>query len=472
MISRFDFNPLKITLLLAYSLALFLSPPLFADNNAINMQIGLLEDEFRSLSSKFYKDTSVNNVEKLRIITDIDQLHAEVNHLIGDQRSTRAIQLLRVNINTINNNIDHKALFDFTELLLEKNEWNMADTLLSGAQNEGDKYSIATMQFIFAKYYASRNEWDQVNKLLDGMFSELSLENASYAYLLDGVALQNLKKHRQAIGKFNKVPTNSEYYAYAQLNTAIANIRQGWWTDAQKTINDVINFVQKDNSDELINRLYLVLGYALLQKEYYRDARDAFRNIGLDSRYTNRALLGIGLTATSQGDFVGGLNALSILKEKPTFDLSVDESYLLIPYVYEQLQQEITVAASYTDALSYYQRRMDNIELLVSRHSDFLSANYNEETSSITINNNSLDYGKWYPGSFISNYRQLIELSSATKNDNLKSNIEDLISKHDAVFQKIIAELFNLRKEYLKSYLNQSRYGLARLYDKSNETAN
>lgn len=472
MASWLKCSPLNISLCLTYSLAVFFSTPLFADTNAIKKQIDLLEAEFRDLSSSYYQDASVNTDEKLRQIKDIDRLHTEVKRLIDNENSISAIKLLYLNIYTINDNIDHKALFDFTELLLEKNEWNLANSLLTTIQSEGDQYILSTMQFIFAKYHARRSEWEQVNELLDGTFSELALENAAYAYLLDGVALQNLKKHRQAIDSFNKVPKSSKYYAYAQLNTAIANIRQGWWTDARATINEVINFIQKDNSDELINRLYLVLGYALLQKEYYRDARDAFRHIGLESRYTNRALLGIGLTATSQGDFVGGLNALTILKDKQTPDLSVDESYLLIPYVYEKLQQEITVAASYTDAMNYYQQRMGVLEQLSFQHTEFRNTIYNDTTSSIIIDNNSLDYGKWYPESFISNYRQLIELSSIAKNDITKSNIEQLISKHDAVFQKIITELLNKRKEYVKSYLNQSRYGLARLYDKSNETTN
>ena len=53
----------------------------------------------------------------------------------------------------------------------------------------------------------------------------------------------------------------------------------------------------------------------------------------------------------------------------------------------------------------------------------------------------------------------------------MKFRIEALITKHDAVFQEIIGDLLQQRKEYLKSYLNQSRFGLARLYDKSNEAA-
>ncbi len=471
MTNWFDRHLLTIQLLPVCLLAFLFCPPLFADNNQIIKQIVILEENFKSLSSDFYQQASSHTDEKLKTISDIDQLHAEVNRLVDNQHTTTAIQLLYLNINTAKDNIEDKAIFKFTELLLQRNEWHLATTLLSSIQDEGDKSLLATMQFSFAKYNAERHEWPQVNKLLDGMITELSLENAAYASLLNGSALQHLKKHRLAVESYNKVPASSQYYAYAQLNIAIADIRQGWWTDAQTTINDLIKNTDKDNSDELTNRLYLILGYALLQKKYYRDARDAFRHIGLDSRYTNRALLGIGLTATSQGDFVGGLNALSILKNKKTFDLSVDESYLLIPYVYEKLQQELTVTASYTEAMTYFQQRIKSLEDISKRHIDISTVQYDDKTGGVIVENNSLDYGRHYPESIIDNYRILKQYLALTNNTKLKFKLEALITKHDTLFQLMVVELLKQRISFLKSYLNQSRYGLARLYDKSNETA-
>ena len=472
MSNWFNRNLITISKLPSYFLTLLFCTPLFAGNDLIIKQVNLLEDNFKALSSEFYQVSSQLPEQRLKTIDDIDQLYAEVSRLINNQQSTTAIQLLHLNADTVKANLEHDAVLKFTELLLEKNEWHLANSFFSGIKDEGDEFLLATMQFIFAKYHAERLEWPQVNNLLSGITAQLSPENAAYAYLLKGSALQHLKKHRLAIKSYKKIPGDSQYYAYAQLNIAIADIRQGWWTDAQTTINDLIKNGHEDNNDELTNRLYLVLGYTLLQKEYYRDARDAFRHVGLESRYTNRALLGIGLTATNQGDFVGGLNALSILKDKKAFDLSIDESYLLVPYVYEKLQQELTVTASYTEAMAYYQQRINTLENISNLHTDFLSTQYNEKTASLIIENNSLDYDIRYPESFINNYRLLIDYLSVTKDLKLKLRIKALITKHDAVFQEIIGDLLKQRQEYLKSYLNQSRYGLARLYDKSNGTAN
>ena len=449
--------------------AMGLYPTLTSANQAdLHKQIRLLDEDFKRLSSKFYKDKSRYSSSSKNTIEDIDRLVSETNRFISLNKPIDAIQLLFFNLETVKDNIDDKAVFKFIELLLNNNEWKLANSLFSELKNEGDKSLLATVQFTFAKYHAKRNEWKKVNKLLEGIFLELSPEDSAYAYLLNGSALQHLKKHRPAVVNYKKIPVTSNYYSYAQLNIAIANIRQGWWTDAQTTINDLIKLSGKDNRDEIINRLYLVLGYSLLQREYYRDSRDAFRHIGLTSRYTNRALLGIGLTATSQGDFVGGLNALTILKDKKTFDLSVDESYLLVPYVYEKLKQEMTVTASYTDAMGYYQQRIDNLENIAANHIDFSSTSYDMDSASLIIQNNSLEYGNQYPEAFLNNYKMLTTFINYTDNKKITKIIHKQLAKHDKVFQRIVTDLANERKEHLKSYLNQSRYGLARLFDKSN----
>jgi hypothetical protein len=471
MSNWFKRNLITISKLAGCFFALLFCTPSFADNDLIIKQVNLLEDNFKTLSAEFYQISSRLAEQRLKTIDDIDQLHAEVERLVNNQQAVTAIQLLYINVDMVEANLEHNAVLIFTELLLEKNEWSFANSLFRGVEDEGDRSLIAAMQFIFAKYHAERLQWSQVNNLLNDVAEQLSPENAAYAYLLKGSALQHLKKHRLAIKSYKKIPDNSQYYGYAQLNIAIAEFRQGWWTDAQTTINDLVKNGD-ENNNELINRLYLVLGYTLLHKEYYRDARDAFRHVELGSRYTNRALLGIGLTATNQGDFVGALNALSILKDKKTFDLSIDESYLLIPYIYEELQQEVTVTASYAEAMAYYQQRINNLENISNQHPDFINTHYNKKTASLIIEDNSLDYGKRYPESFINNYRLLIDYLSATNDRKLKLRIEALITKHEAVFQEIIGDLLKQRQEYLKSYLNQSRYGLARLYDKSNEAAN
>ena len=437
------------------------------DTNLIN-EISQLDNDFRKLSTTFYGDSQDKALPK---IGNVDKLLQLVNESIKNSDDITAIKLLYRNKSLVMKNVDNRAIFTFINLLLRNNEWRMASEIFTTIQEDGDRSLQATANFIFAKYYADRNEWPQTDKLLNGIFTELPVNDATYAYLLKGVSLQQLKKHRKAIEYYRKIPKASKYYREAQLNIAIANIRQGWWTDANNIIKNVTENVSNNERDETLNRLHLVLGYALLQSEYYRNARDEFRKITLNSRYTNRALLGIGLTATSQGDYVGGLNALSILKQKKSFDLSTDESYLLLPYIYDKLQQEITVTASYSEAMNYYQKRINSLEQLIGTHKTFSPTQYDKETSTLTISDNHLDYGDMYPESFINNYQLILKLSERNKNSAKFATTSSLLKKYDRTYQEVVNALLEQRLSYLKSYLNQSRYGFARFLDSTNETA-
>jgi len=443
-----------------------------ASNKALLNEINQLDISFQKLSADFYRSSTNTSGKQLRHTNNIRQLHKIVSDLIKKSDEHNAIQLLYYNQQLVLDNVDSSAIFPFIRLLLKNNEWNLAEKIFSVIKEDGEKSLLANANFIFAKYYADRHDWEKASRLLNGIFSELPADDATYAYLLKGVALQNLKDHRGAITYYKKIPSTSRYYREAQLNIAVASIRQGWWTDANTIIRKVTTNVSAKTHDETINRLHLVLGYALLQREYYRNARNEFRHITLDSRYANRALLGIGLTATNQGDYVGGLNALSILKKKNTLDLSVDESYLLLPYVYEKLQQEVTVSASYSEAMNYYQKRIRTLEDISAKHVFFLPKNYDDETSSLIVENNSLDYISLYPESFIKNYRLLLKLSKNSGNSRLSSRSRSLLNNYDNTYQEIVKTLLERRISYLKSYLNQSRYGLARFFDSSQEESN
>jgi hypothetical protein len=443
---------------------------LAADNTLLN-ELSRLDNEFRNVSAIFYSSTSSNPDQKIPKVKSIKRLLQLVKKSIADADDVSAIRLLHRNKNLVMDNVDSRAVFTFIELLLRNNETKMANRIYDSIRNEGERSLLATANFIFAKYYADRNEWNRTAELLDGIFTELPKTDATYAYLLMGVALQELKKHRQAIIYYKKIPYDSYYYREAQLNIAVANIRQGWWTDANIIIEKVTNKATSSDHDEALNRLHLVLGYALLQREYYRNAREAFRKIALSSRYANRALLGIGLTATSQGDFVGGLNALSILKQKNTFDLSVDESYLLLPYVYDKLQQEITVSASYAEAMNHYKKRIRSLEQLIEKHKDFSASQFDRENSILILNDNSLDYGAIFPNSFLKNYRLLQDLSiSQDRQGSISNKLQRLLRKYDSAYQKVANTLLEKRISYLRSYLNQSRYGFARFLDSNSET--
>ncbi len=464
----------KLTLVL--SILLWITPAMGVhsathEENKIKKEINNLDRLYIRLSSEIYKTTKLKPGNTYTKIKNIKSLHESISFLVEKGNHIKAIQLIQYHNKLIQKNIDDPAIFHFLELLLDHNEWNTANSLYQYIKTEGDKSLISNVKFIFSRYYFNRSNWKKTLNTLDGIYDDLSADNGHYALVMNGVALQNIRKHREALKYYNKVSSESVYYHYAKLNTAIAYIRQGWWSDAHIIISALLKAQpssEKENK-EFINRLYLVLGYSFLQQEYFREARESFRNIQKNSRYAIRGMLGIALAAASQGDNTGALNILNLLQQKDAYALPVEESYLLLPYVYEKLGQHKTAAASYSIALDYYQKRIHEINSVSTNiriTSDALSTIKN---NTFTINRNKIDLSQKHLVLFINNLKELERFKSITATTELQNKITSLITKHHSLLKSIVLAELKKRTGYLKSYRNQAQYGLARLYDNSKQ---
>lgn len=435
-----------------------------------NSKIQSLERSFHNITNKFHLSLSKNLTQCKSHTRSLKSLNIQLKKLSNDNKGVIGICLIQNNFSFIEKNIDSKEVFDIVDFLLNRNNLFLANKIYKVAKNGGESSLIANISFIYAKYYIKRKDWQKALLHIKGTNNALTSENTDLARLYKGIALQKLKKHRPAVKVYSQITKGSKYYPAARLNIATAYIRQDWWTDAHNEINKLINNKNLRKNNETINRLYLVLGYSLLRKEFYRDSREAFRNIEIDSAYFNKALLGIALTAANQEDYIGALNAINILKEKQSYDLSVDESHLLLPYIYEKLNQNLTASAGYTDAQIFYQKRIKKINF-IKKHNNIDAKEILKNDRKINIENNIIDTSKHYPASFLENSTHLDELSiyqSHIKNKSLLKKFNNLRNKHALFLAKINNGVFNARLSHLESYMNQSRFGLARLFDNSN----
>lgn len=456
-------------ILLGFLINLTISPSSFAISNA---EIKTLEEDFQQITNQFYTSLSKNLYECRSRTRSLKRLNQQLNKLSQKNKNVIGICLIQSHIPLIEENIDSKETFPIFQFLLNNNNLLIANRLYVKARSDGDQSLVSNISFIYARYYLKRKEWKKVLKYIEGTYNDLTAEDGNLARLSTGIALQKLKKHRTAVKIYAKIPQQSKYYSAARLNIATAYIRQDWWTDAHTKINEILSSKKIKTNSEMINRLYLVLGYSLLRKEFYRDSREAFRNIELDSIYFNKALLGIALTATNQEDYISALNAINILKSKQTFDLSVDESHLLLPYTYEKLNQNMTASASYTDAQKYYQERIKNITAIKNKKQyDIRAADILNNNNFLNLDNNIINFSNHYPVSFLENSSQLNMLSKYTNHINNKKLLKKyttLKTKHNNSLSRMIGDVFDKRLTYLNSYMNQSKFGLARLFDNSN----
>ncbi|TQV85860.1 tetratricopeptide repeat protein [Aliikangiella coralliicola] len=449
-----------------------------AEKTALELeQLELIDQQHQQFSAKFYREFSKHSAATPQVYQTVNALENSVENLLAQHKPVVATNTILNNLSMLKTNYDDVSVFNVIKVLLDNNEWQSANSLLIYIKEDGDLTLAANVAYILAQFYFERQSLEKALEYLDDTINELPNENYHHALLIKGIALQKLTRHRKAIVAYEKIPQTSKYYVSARLNMAIANIRQGWWTDGYNIVQAILKNPGVQKQDTTIDRLYLTLGYSFLKQEYYRNSRESFRNVGLNGPFTNRALLGIALTAANQKDYVGALNAVRILKQKNTFELVVDESHLLMPYFYEQLQQHTTASTGYTEAINYYQGRISEIQnilasdsLLSSLYKEVPLSNSRKDSFVINIGKNQIDFSSHYPGYFFKNYLMLQSFRpylDDLNNKQLLADFNQLKAKYDTTINKMTTIILTQRIEHLSSYMDQSRFGLARLYDKN-----
>lgn len=419
-----------------------------------------LDAQYQQLAGEIYLHQA-NSAKKL---ADLESLRIECKELSSALKPATANGLILANINLFSTQPANPLVIEFVDELLSQNERQLAETIYGTIKAANATENLAYLDYIFARYYAHQNEWLQVNRLLSQIPVNLAADDTDYAYLLQGLSHQFQKKHRQSIKSYGAIARDSRYFLHARLNTALANIRQGWVTEAQSIIKKLIPISQDLEKSELTNRMYVILGYALLHEEYFRDARNAFSKVDADSRLANRALFGSALSAVSQGDLNAGLTAVMRLQQSARDDLSRDESYLLQPYIYERLGQDNRVGDSFSAAIKHYQARILELEALKHVPVDFAKMDL-DDSGVLILQELELNFSQQYPPYLLTNRHNLEQLATEPGNEHFSSRISHLADQYDQHLEKIVTSLIDREIAYLDSYLNQARYGLARYYD-------
>ena len=397
----------------------------------------------------------------------IASLEKATQTLIANKETIMAVNLIIRNMPLLKDNYDHPKTVQFIEILLAQNEKSSAEVLFNLIKEEGDQLLFSNASYLFATFEFKRNRWQHTLEYLAGNIDDLPSHDYHRALLIKGISQQRQVLHRRAIETYALIPPSSAEYLAAQLNLAISNIRQSWWSEGHAIIERALSHPNAQQNTEATNRIYLTLGYSLIKQQYFRNARSSFRNITIDSKHTNRALLGIGLAAASQGDYRAALSVIITLKEKQSHDLPTDESHLLLPYFYEKLAQTATASAGYFEAITYYQERIEVIEATIQSNTS-PKQYLNGSSDIIYVNQVPIKTSPNVPRFLIDNYLLLDNYSWHVKdinNEALTSEFKRLKKKYEATIGKMVNTILEQRIVHLNSYMDQARYGLARLYD-------
>ena len=163
---------------------------------------------------------------------------------------------------------------------------------------------------------------------------------------------------------------------------------------------------------------------------------------------------------------MGALNAINILKMKESYDLPAEEAYLLQPYIYSKLQQYLTASAGFNEAISHYQKRIQVIEAILQMP-DGIAKQLQTHNNTLTVSHYQFDLSQHYPLAMLENFRLVKKLANQAQSDELKQSLQHLEKEYSTLLVEIARHMLNKRIAQLNSYIDQSRYGLALLFDNS-----
>jgi hypothetical protein len=461
-------HSIYICLLLLGTLASTYSVATEVDN--YQTQIEAVDKAHQTFSKNFYKQIIKTPLFKTPQFNSIEALSQAVNNEKKLNKSIKSVVLIIQNKALLTRNYDNPAVISLIKEVLDNNAFVSAKKLIKSINSQGDDNVDAQLNYLLADFYFQREAWQKVLTYLDDNMSNLPLTYYHHALLIKGISLQKQGKHQLSIKAYQKIPVTAKDYTAAQFNIALANIRQGWWTDGHEIIAKLLASQPKEKAQErTLNRLYITLGYSLLNQAYYRNARKTFKSIGLTSNYSNQALIGIALTAAHQDDYIGALNAARFLKNKKEDDLPIDEAYLLMPFFYEKSHQLATASLGYSQASTYYQNKITALAQLINSPFNLKNSRIDLSNGAITtIENTRVNFLSDYPEYIFTqryNASQFKDLLTTLKSPKLNQSLTALTKAYDVITIKMAKSIMKKRLEHLSSYLNQSRYGLARLYD-------
>lgn len=433
-------------------------------NNPLREKLSVLDEQFQVLSKIFYETYSP--AKSLKALSKLTDLPADMG-AIPTSKKIDIISRIKKHTATVCGQYTSAKFSDVLQLLYSANETATLRALSDCINHQGDGVAKTENYFYLAKYYYARENWPGVFGSLKKINpKDLSVSDADYVFLLEGYALQAKKKHRDAAKLYKKVPVSSAYYAHAKLNQGLAYLRQGWWSDAYRELELAITHSKNKEAKEFHNRTLVVLGFAQLNSEFYRHARDTLRRVSLSSAYTNKALLGLGVAAAYQKDYPAALNAFNRLASGSVADLNLDESFLLVPHTHEELGDLKQAEVAYRRAIGHYIARLKSLnnEKRLIENTSGVSLKLLE-----SLNKNSAQlYGAKYstPTYILGNYRMLIAFTGLVKNPEIAKRLKELKLGYEQVMKSLILDKLLLRESILTRYLSHAKYGVARLYDK------
>ena len=217
--------------------------------------------------------------------------------------------------------------------------------------------------FYLGKVWYQRGYLEESERALRQVSDKINPRISAERYMLLAQLMMRQERYDDAIAALSNWHGAPDWTAYAQFNLGVALVRKDRLTDAIAYLDRVGRL--ETSSEELLSlkdKANLALGFALLQAQRAADARPILQRVRLEGPYSSKALLGVGWADAGVGEFKRALVPWLTLRKRNLLDSAVQESFLTVPYAYNQLAATGQAADNYNSAIESFDAEIKRID--------------------------------------------------------------------------------------------------------------
>jgi Tetratricopeptide repeat len=217
--------------------------------------------------------------------------------------------------------------------------------------------------FYLGKVWYQRGYLQESERALRQVSDKIDPRISAERYMLLAQLMMRQDRYDDAIAALSNWHGPPDWTAYAQFNLGVALVRKDRLADAIPYLDRVGRI--ETRSEELLalrDKANLALGFALLQAKRPAEAKPILERIRLEGPFSSKALLGVGWAEAGMGDFKHALVPWLTLRKRSLVDSAVQESFLTVPYAYNQLSATGQAAEFYNTAIESFDAEIKLID--------------------------------------------------------------------------------------------------------------
>jgi len=287
-------------------------------------------------------------------------------------------------------------------------------------------------------------------KKIDDTLDDESVYKALLIYGLIYFEKNNYKKSKYFLKRIEK---SSGVYKYAQYNLALINMKSSWWAEAEENLVNAINSIDvltvSKTDEELLDKMYLTLGYSKINRKNFRDAKSSFEKISINSALQSRGLLGVAMSEIGMGNLSKAAPILKHIIKNSSNDEYLD-ALVTLPQVYHHannIKLTVDYYQSALERLREYQRDVDK----ESNKYDYHKINSLWDRNNI---NKRITVIEQLKNQFVLTMKQRDHI------DNIEKQLKSEISKY-------LKSINQQTSKKIDEYIKQVKYSMAVIYDEA-----